>query len=934
MAGAPAGVLAVRGPYGASLFAATETSVWTERGSLDATVAGGELRLSSSDHNGGVYQQFATGGAGTTISVQDFWESNPTASNTQWAEVLVINGSRLPVNGQDVHENDADVVLLYKNDTWATPGGWSGSMEQTAPVTSIGSFVASGSVATIVLKSGNVGGTTTGTRFDDIVVEAEGGGPPQNGAPTAVATATPTTGEAPLAVSFDGLGSSDPDGDALTWSWSFGDGNTGSGATTSHTYATAGTHAATLTVDDGNGGSDTDTLTIVASAPGNPPGGGAQWVVLEERSCNGTCDFDQIKANLNAQGQDIGFVKIGFHVAPTGNQRGLGAWEQTLHDAGVPFYLKSVDSAGQIFEAVQLKAASGCVDNSRDGGAPGCVPHQLVYRRSVTGNNYTPDVPYTGSPDCQNPPPADTPYQQIYNETPFEAAVAHWQRHRDEFPPELEPYKHLIWIETINEINRGGTCGQGEQFPHNVGLLDPVFGQYTKESEWIAEFAIHTSNLAMAEGFNWSAFGWSSGEPEIGSWAGPKMREFLELAAANPARVAVAIHEYSYTTDGLELAFPYQIGRFQEIFDVVDHYGIGRPSIVITEFGWTLNDIPSVSQSMNLDLPWAAELYAPHHEIQGAAIWYLGGGWGGIDNEVQQLIAPLADYATSHYFVLEPTGNTPPPPPPPAPTVVGEVGKVTTNQADADTWYSVTLQNQYANPVVILQPASFNGGQPTTLRLRNVTGTGFELQMDEWDYLDGAHTTETMGYVVLEAGTYTLSGGARVEVGTVQTDHTFAPVTFGQAFAQAPVILSQSQTRDGGQPVVTRQRSATTAGFEVRLQEEDGNDGTHVVESIGYVAIEAGERSGGLAFSAARTPDAVTHAWYGLGFGGSYANPVFLAGMQTQDGGDPAGIRYRSLGATSVEVMIEEETSGDNEVAHTTEVVGYVVFDGPGSLTL
>ena len=680
----PAGNLIANGGFANGLNGWT---VWNQRGNVNATVSDGQLGLNSSDHNGGVYQQFNTGGAGTTINVTGFWESNPTQSNYQWAEVLIIDASRLPVNGQDVSEADGDVVLLYKNDTWATPGGWSGSLDQTAPVMNLGSFVASGSVATIILKSGNGGGTTTGTRYDDMVVEPDGAGPPPNGLPTAMASASPTTGAPPLAVSFDGTGSSDPDGDVLSYSWSFGDSNVASGSTVSHTYATAGTYTATLTVDDGNSGSDIDTVTVTVSVSPPPLGDGQQWVVLEAKSCSGPCDFDQIKADLNAQGKDLGFVKIGFHVAPTGNQNGLGDWERTLHEAGVPFFLKSVDSAGQIFEAVQLKAASGCIDNSRDGGAAGCVPHQLVYRRSVTGKDYRPDVPYTGSPDCSNPPAANTPYQQIYNETPYDAAVAHWQRHRDEFPPELLPYKHLIWVETINEINRGGTCdfdgdgAGGEPFPHNQSLIDPVFGQYTKEGEWIAEFAIHTANFAMAEGFNWAAFGWSAGEPEIGTWAGPKMREYLELVAANPDRAALATHEYSYTTDGLELAYPYLLGRFQEVFDVADYYGIGRPTIVITEFGWTLNDIPSVGQSMNVDLSWAAELYAPHHEIQGAAIWYLGGGWGGIDNEVQKLIGPIADYATHNYFVLGPVGGStilpPPPPPPPAPVIAGEVDSAT-----------------------------------------------------------------------------------------------------------------------------------------------------------------------------------------------------------------------------------------------------------------
>jgi glucose/arabinose dehydrogenase len=91
-----------------------------------------------------------------------------------------------------------------------------------------------------------------------------------NRAPTALATADPEAGNLPLAVSFDGTGSSDPDGDPLTYEWDFGDGSpTTSGATTSHTYTTQGTFTATLTVRDGRGGVGTDTLRI--DAGNNPP---------------------------------------------------------------------------------------------------------------------------------------------------------------------------------------------------------------------------------------------------------------------------------------------------------------------------------------------------------------------------------------------------------------------------------------------------------------------------------------------------------------------------------------------------------------------------------------------------------------------------------------------------------------------------------------
>ena len=72
-----------------------------------------------------------------------------------------------------------------------------------------------------------------------------------NGVPTAVVTADPVSGPAPLTVNFDGSGSSDPDNDPLTWLWNFGDGQTATttGPLTSHTYA-SGSFTASLRVQD------------------------------------------------------------------------------------------------------------------------------------------------------------------------------------------------------------------------------------------------------------------------------------------------------------------------------------------------------------------------------------------------------------------------------------------------------------------------------------------------------------------------------------------------------------------------------------------------------------------------------------------------------------------------------------------------------------
>jgi hypothetical protein len=56
--------------------------------------------------------------------------------------------------------------------------------------------------------------------------------------------------------------------------------------------------------------------------------------------------------------------------------------------------------------------------------------------------------------------------------------------------------------------------------------------------------------------------------------------------------------------------------------------------------------------------------------------------------------------------------------------------------------------------------------------------------------------------------------------------------------------------------------------------------------------------------------------------------PAFFAAMQTSDGMNTAGIRYKTLSTKNVNLFVEEEKSKDKEVDHTTEVVGYLALWG------
>ncbi|WP_420461393.1 PKD domain-containing protein [Neolewinella sp.] len=90
-----------------------------------------------------------------------------------------------------------------------------------------------------------------------------------NEAPTANFTATPTSGDAPLLVAFDGIASSDPESDELTYAWDFGDGTTGADQTVDHEYTTSGAFTATLTVTDAGGLSSEPVATDIAVGTAN-----------------------------------------------------------------------------------------------------------------------------------------------------------------------------------------------------------------------------------------------------------------------------------------------------------------------------------------------------------------------------------------------------------------------------------------------------------------------------------------------------------------------------------------------------------------------------------------------------------------------------------------------------------------------------------------
>jgi hypothetical protein len=266
--------------------------------------------------------------------------------------------------------------------------------------------------------------------------------------------------------------------------------------------------------------------------------------------------------------------------------------------------------------------------------------------------------------------------------------------------------------------------------------------------------------------------------------------------------------------------------------------------------------------------------------------------------------------------------------------IIGEIGQIERDQGSGNDWYTVNLNNSYTTPVVVMRGLSYNGSHPTHLRARNVTSNSFEWQMEEWDYLDGWHTTETCPYIVVEAGVHTLEDGTVLQAGTASTTHSWTNVTFSQAFSSTPTLITGVASQNDASACITRTRNLSTTGFQIKVQEEEAANGSHGAETVGWVAIDIGSGTNdGVAFIADRTPNSVTHNWYTISFSPSFSQaPIFLCHDDTYNGGNTCGTRFRNLGSFSVQVMIEEEQSKDSEVNHTTEMVSYLAWGSAGDI--
>lgn len=276
--------------------------------------------------------------------------------------------------------------------------------------------------------------------------------------------------------------------------------------------------------------------------------------------------------------------KIGFHITPGSNSKAVGSWLQTLHQAGVPFFVKITDDEDTLAQA-QLFATTEPQ-----------VAHTIIFCPSGFA-------------------------EPNYALTSEEAAAAHWQAYRAALPAELD--KTHVWLEILNRP-------RGER---------PF-------ADWLGHFSVHLAQLALADGYKTLAGSFAAGSPDPATWSSPGWLRYFKLCQQHPTQLGIALQEFSRQTGDIWFMRGDHIGRFTKLLQACDDHRIQRPFLYITQLGWTENRLPTAADQAMADIQAIAAFYDQHPEIVGAALWTLGDGFGGIERQLGKLVEPLTEWAT------------------------------------------------------------------------------------------------------------------------------------------------------------------------------------------------------------------------------------------------------------------------------------------------
>lgn len=261
--------------------------------------------------------------------------------------------------------------------------------------------------------------------------------------------------------------------------------------------------------------------------------------------------------------------------------------------------------------------------------------------------------------------------------------------------------------------------------------------------------------------------------------------------------------------------------------------------------------------------------------------------------------------------------------------IKGETGILTS----VSTWTTLTFNNTYIDPVVFAftrNQSDINSTAEQALAIvTNVTTTEARIAIIA---PDSTFTTDDVGYVVVEKGSYNISG-AELQVGTWSyTGTSFVTKTFNTPFSTTPTVYIQLQNQSNDW-YTGRYDDATLGTTSIDIQYEDASDAFSGTYTVAYLAMEQGTNTtlyeGDIEVSVDEDPGAAN--WRALSFTNTHAAPVFM-GVVSDAGGDPTKLGTGSLTTSGVNIRTTEETFSDAEQNHATNDVLWIAFNSSNYL--
>ena len=248
-------------------------------------------------------------------------------------------------------------------------------------------------------------------------------------------------------------------------------------------------------------------------------------------------------------------------------------------------------------------------------------------------------------------------------------------------------------------------------------------------------------------------------------------------------------------------------------------------------------------------------------------------------------------------------------------------------------WKSIQLPVDFpSTPVIFTQLVSENGASPVIARIRNISGTQFEIKVQEEEANDNIHyEAESVAWIAVEEGGF--DSPFNWEVGNITLSDALANLNFSQSYSESPAFFAGLQSIRESDPVTIKVENLTNNNIAFQLQEETSSDTetNHAGEKTAYLVTDKNSviRDAKDAIIGEVVQLDLTSGITSFTSSNNYFNPIAIA--QYQDGATL--VKVKAISGNQFEVALGGwDYQGEVEQARGT--VSILIVEGSLSLEI